>query len=219
MAALKITGQSAEPTVTGSDAGTLYYDSDTNKLRHYNGTAWADVSPAAAALTSADLPAGSVIQTVTGEYNMPSGTSFGMNGVNGLAAAAETSTSLRFSIIPKSASSKIIVRYQSVVAHVNNKVSYYAIGHEVTASGGTATAATMLSQLLTVNAESDDRSYFRYGEISNYSYHPIVLEVFHSPSYTVGQKIWYSIFGYANDAGYFYFAEGDVRFKAMEIKG
>jgi len=48
MGALKITGQSAEPTVTASDAGTLYYDSDTNKLRHYNGTAWADVSPAAA---------------------------------------------------------------------------------------------------------------------------------------------------------------------------
>ena len=62
MAALKITGQSAEPTVTGSDAGTIYYDSDTNKLRHYNGSAWADVSPAAAALTSADLPAGSVLQ-------------------------------------------------------------------------------------------------------------------------------------------------------------
>ena len=60
MAALKITGQSAAPTpVTASDKGTLYYDSDTNKLRHYNGTAWADVS---AALTSADLPAGSVLQ-------------------------------------------------------------------------------------------------------------------------------------------------------------
>jgi len=62
MGALKITGQSAPPTVTASDKGTLYYDSDTNKLRHYNGTAWADVSPAAAAITSADLPAGSVIQ-------------------------------------------------------------------------------------------------------------------------------------------------------------
>ena len=41
--ALKITG-SAAPTVTGSDAGTLYYDSTANKLRHYNGTAWADVN-------------------------------------------------------------------------------------------------------------------------------------------------------------------------------
>ena len=57
MAALKITGQSAEPTVTDSDAGTLYYDSDTNKLRHYNGTAWADVSPA---IASADFPAGTI---------------------------------------------------------------------------------------------------------------------------------------------------------------
>jgi len=44
MAALKITGQSAEPTVTSSDAGMVYYDSDTNKLRFYNGSAWADVS-------------------------------------------------------------------------------------------------------------------------------------------------------------------------------
>ena len=69
MGALKITGQSAEPTVTASDAGTIYYDSDTNKLRHYNGTAWADVSPAAAALTSADLPAGSVVQTVHTTYD------------------------------------------------------------------------------------------------------------------------------------------------------
>jgi len=59
MGAIKITGQSAEPTVTASDAGTMYYDTDTNKLRHYNGSAWADVS---AALTSGDLPAGSVLQ-------------------------------------------------------------------------------------------------------------------------------------------------------------
>ena len=66
MGALKITGQSAEPTVTASDAGTIYYDSDTNKLRHYNGTAWADVS---GALTSEDLPAGSVLQIVGHEDN------------------------------------------------------------------------------------------------------------------------------------------------------
>ena len=73
MAALKITGQSAAPTpVTESDKGTLYYDSDTNKLRHYNGTAWADVPPAAAALTSADLPAGSVLQTKGDIYNRTS---------------------------------------------------------------------------------------------------------------------------------------------------
>ena len=40
MAALKITGQSAAPTVTASDAGTIYYDSTTNKLKIYDGTGW-----------------------------------------------------------------------------------------------------------------------------------------------------------------------------------
>mgnify|MGYP001205466897 CR=1 FL=1 len=76
MGALKITGQSAEPTVTASDAGTIYYDSDTNKLRHYNGTAWADVSPAAAALTSADLPAGTIVQTVVSAASSVSTTTY-----------------------------------------------------------------------------------------------------------------------------------------------
>ena len=40
MGALKITGQSAEPTVTGSDAGMIYYDSTANNLKVYNGTNW-----------------------------------------------------------------------------------------------------------------------------------------------------------------------------------
>lgn len=61
MGALKITGQSAEPTVTSSDAGMIYYDSDTNKLRHYNGTAWADVSGGA----------GTIVQTVQGFFDVP----------------------------------------------------------------------------------------------------------------------------------------------------
>ena len=44
MGALKITGQSAAPTVTGSDAGMIYYDSDVNRLVIYNGTSWKWVS-------------------------------------------------------------------------------------------------------------------------------------------------------------------------------
>ena len=101
MGALKITGQSAEPTVTASDAGTLYYDSDTNKLRHYNGTAWADVSPAAAALTSADLPAGSVIKVEgdTGNTEYTSGTEEWNTKV----------TDLNVLITPSSASNKILL--------------------------------------------------------------------------------------------------------------
>lgn len=98
MAALKITGQSAEPTVTSSDAGTLYYDSDTNKLRHYNGTAWADVSPA---IASADLPAGSVIQVVgdTGNTEYTSDTELWNTKV----------TDLNVLITPSSASNKILL--------------------------------------------------------------------------------------------------------------
>jgi len=37
--AIKITG-SAAPTVTGSDAGMVYYDSTTDTLKVYNGTSW-----------------------------------------------------------------------------------------------------------------------------------------------------------------------------------
>ena len=44
MAALKITGQSAEPTVTASDAGTLYYDSTAKVLKVYNGASWENLS-------------------------------------------------------------------------------------------------------------------------------------------------------------------------------
>ena len=41
---IKITGQSAAPTVTGSDAGTLYYDSTAKVLKVYNGASWENLS-------------------------------------------------------------------------------------------------------------------------------------------------------------------------------
>ena len=44
MGALKITGQSAEPTVTASDAGTIYYDSTAKVLKVYNGASWENLS-------------------------------------------------------------------------------------------------------------------------------------------------------------------------------
>ena len=103
MGALKITGQSAEPTVTASDAGTLYYDSDTNKLRHYNGSAWADVSPAVAALTSADLPAGSVLQVLqTVKDDKQSATASGSVNWTDI-------TGLLQAITPSATSSKILI--------------------------------------------------------------------------------------------------------------
>ena len=40
MGAIKVTGQSVAPTVTASDAGMIYYDSTSNALKVYNGTAW-----------------------------------------------------------------------------------------------------------------------------------------------------------------------------------
>ena len=63
MGALKITGQSAEPTVTSSDAGTVYYDTDTNKLRFYNGSAWADVYPNQTGDVVSVADGGTTIQT------------------------------------------------------------------------------------------------------------------------------------------------------------
>ena len=105
MAALKITGQAAAPTpVTASDKGTLYYDSDTNKLRHYNGTAWADVSPAAAALTSADLPAGSVLKVIsTAKRDIWSSASShnAFEAITGMSVAIPTSA----------AANKVLVQY------------------------------------------------------------------------------------------------------------
>ena len=116
MAALKITGQSAAPTVTGeADAGTLYYDSDTNKLRHYNGTAWADVFPA---IASADLPAGTIVNT-TKSHRLSTG------GHIYTTLSAATPTGLQLSTPATTGSNYNIIHWSSAGQCVNaNHVIY-----------------------------------------------------------------------------------------------
>ena len=169
-------------------------------------------------------PAGHILQVVTGEYNGGDGSIGSSTSSN---PGAEFSTSLRFSIIPKAASSKIIVSYHPTSQHINDQTGSIAIGHEVTASGGTATASTMLGQLVTVGGHTQDaNAYFKYSKGSSYgsassSYgnDPNVYEVFHSPSYTLGEKIWYSPFGYHSSYIVYFTNGGDVRCKIMEVKG
>jgi len=165
-------------------------------------------------------PTGNVVQIVTGRFNGGDG-SYGVTGSN---PGGEISTNFRFPIVPKMPRSKIIVSYQSTKMHVNNKMGYCQIGHEVTASGGTATASTMLGQLLSVQGHSQaQNAYFHYGDFasgtSDYAYDANFWEAEHSPSYTVGQKIWYSLIGYSSSGTWYITNNGDVRFKAIEIQG
>ena len=197
---------------------------DTQTLSNKTFVAPALGTPASGVLTNATFPTGMILQVVTGEYNGGGGSIGSSTSSN---PGAEFSTSLRSSIIPKATSSKIIVSYQATSQHVNDQTGNIAIGHEVTASGGTATASTMLGQLVTVGGHTQDTdAYFKYSKggsyataSSNYGNDPNSYEVSHSPSYTLGQKIWYSPFGYHSTSVVYFTNGGDVRWKIMEVKG
>ena len=111
MAHIIIDPQSSPPTTTGeADAGMFYYDTEDKKLRFYNGTAWADVSPAAAALTSADLPAGSVLQVIsTAKRDIWSSASShnAFEAITGMSVAIPTSA----------AANKVLVQYHVNFSH------------------------------------------------------------------------------------------------------
>jgi len=166
-------------------------------------------------LSTATFPAGHVIQTVTDSFN-----GAGASYYTASATAIELHDDLRFSIIPVAASSKIIISFASNKSHVNTVEAMYAIGHEVTASGGTATPSNLLSGIVTIGGDTDIFSFFIHTNFGLGRHDPLYLEVAHSPSYTLGQKIWYSILAYSSSTTNIYFTNnGDVRFKAIEIKG
>ena len=162
------------------------------------------------------FPVNTVVQIVTDTYN-GGGTSHAITGTN---PGGEVNSNFRFSIVPRKAGSKIIVSYESTKMHVNNKLGFWAIGHEVTASSGTATGSTMTGQLVTVGGHTQDAdAYFHYGKIADYGYDANYNWAEHSPSYTVGQKIWYSPIGYSSGSTWYFTNNGDVRFQAIEIQG
>ena len=158
-------------------------------------------------------PSGHVLNYHTNTYD---GGSASIGGNH--SSYAETSTNARFAYTPISASSKIVISYYSTHAHINANQAYYAIGHEVTASGGTATASTLVSQIVTVGGGTDTSAYFYWGIQGGYTDKLMHLMAEHSPTYTIGQKIWYSII--SAGSGYHYVTNGgDLRFTAIEIKG
>ena len=163
--------------------------------------------------------AGSMINHYSTSFN-GGGNSYG--GQN--TSPAEISTNFRFSYTPIAVGSKLLVWYQSTKSHNNTSTAYYAIGYEVTASNGTATASTLVSQVITVGGDSGTshkHAYFHhgYGPTTTYGYDAFCMLVDHSPSYTLGQKIWYTWIGFSNGAWFYVTNDGDVLFKVTEIKG
>ena len=132
----------------------------------------------------------------------------------------ELSTNIRFSYTPISAGSKMIVSYQGTNSYIasTSTASYYGIGHEVTESDGTATPANFVSGRITVSGGTADADHFQFAIGDHTIYKPLYIEVAHSPSYTLGQKIWYSIISKAS-AWHYFSNGGDIRFKAIEVKG
>ena len=167
--------------------------------------------------TNTTFPTGNIINVYTTAYN--GGTaSLGGNHTG----YTEMSTNVRFSYTPVSANSKFIVSYNSTKAYVavGAGISYWAIGHEVTASDGTATASTLVSQMVSVGGDTDTDAFIQWGigGTGTNRYDPLYLEVIHSPSYSLGQKIWYTVVSAASTWHYLT-NNGDVKFKVIEIKG
>ena len=162
--------------------------------------------------SSVVFPTGTPIQYVTSRIE---GGSRGHN-TKTIANRSEIHSDYRSSIIPKGANSKILIRYSSRATYVNNVSAHWAIGYEVTASGGTATASTLKDQL--VAGEADDADSYFTTQHTTATYRALTMEVFHTPSYTVGQKIWYGVISYAT--GWHYLElHGDVDIVITEIVG
>ena len=158
------------------------------------------------------FPTGTPIQYVTSRIE---GGSRGHN-TKTIANRSEIHSDYRSSIIPKGANSKILIRYSSRATYVNNVSAHWAIGYEVTASGGTATASTLKDQL--VAGEADDEDSYFITQHADPTYRALTIEVFHTPSYTVGQKIWYGVISYAT--GWHYIElNGDIDIVITEIAG
>ena len=158
------------------------------------------------------FPSGQIINVQTNEYNGGAGsnqTSFG-----------ELSTDIRFAYTPISASSKMIVSYQGTSSYHSSgsSNSFYGIGHEVTASDGTATPANLVSGRITVAGGTSNNDHFQFSVGTSNLYIPLYIVVSHSPSYSLGQKIWYTVI--SKGGGWHYFSNsGDIRFQAIEVKG
>jgi hypothetical protein len=166
-------------------------------------------------------PAGHVINHYSTAFN--GGTSSYGSSSN---TPIEVSTNFRFSYTPILAGSKLLVWMQTTKAHNNTSTAYYGIGHEVTASNGTATASTLISQVITIGGDSGTshkNAYFHHGYGrsggDSYGYDAVCMLVDHSPSYTLGQKIWYTWIGFSNGDTFYVTNAGDVLFKITEIKG
>ena len=162
--------------------------------------------------SSVVFPTGTPIQYATSRIE---GGSRGHN-TKTIANRSEIHSDYRSSIIPKGANSKILIRYSSRATYVNNNSAHWAIGYEVTASGGTATASTLKDQL--VAGEADDEDSYFITQHADPTYRALTIEVFHTPSYTVGQKIWYGVISYAT--GWHYIElNGDIDIVITEIAG
>jgi hypothetical protein len=170
-------------------------------------------------LNAVSTSAGSMINHYSTSFNGGANSYGGQN-----TSPAEISTNFRFSYTPIAVGSKLLVWYQSTKSHNNTSTAYYAIGYEVTASSGTATASTLVSQVITVGGDSGTshkNAYFHhgYGPTTTYGYDAFSMLIDHSPSYTLGEKIWYTWIGFSNGAWFYVTNDGDVLFKVTEIKG